>query len=92
MTSKEYQNILQALNRESTAARLEWERATESFDALVQEVPSGLPHPDGVQRVHNASRELSLAREKFTTSTRRIGKFIVHREVPEDMKKYLRER
>jgi hypothetical protein len=32
--------------------------ASEAFIAVMDDVPSGLPHPDGTRRIHNASREL----------------------------------
>jgi hypothetical protein len=31
-------------------------RAAEESNAIMQDVPSGLPHPDGVQRLANAAK------------------------------------
>ena len=28
--------------------------ASEAFGKVIDQAPSGLPHPDGVQRIHNA--------------------------------------
>jgi hypothetical protein len=33
-----------------------------AFDAVANDVPSGMPHPDGTQRIHTASREVTVAR------------------------------
>jgi hypothetical protein len=89
MTLSDYETILAALNEESKIARLESEAASQNFDDVIRQVPSGLPHPDGVQRIHNASRELSSARERFMASIDRTSKFVVHREVPEDLRERL---
>ncbi len=60
--------------------------ANQTFSAVMGQVPSGLPHPDGAQRIHNASRELSIARERMMTAHTRLNKFIEHGIVPEDLK------
>jgi hypothetical protein len=39
--------------------------ANETFSAVMSQVPSGVPHPDGTQRIHNASREMDAAREEM---------------------------
>src|SRR5205814_1334447 len=39
--------------------------ASDAFEAIMAEIPSALPHPDGTQRIHNASRDLSAARKGF---------------------------
>ena len=43
-----------------TSARAK--NASEAFLLLMKDTPSGLPHPDGAQRIQNASHELSSAR------------------------------
>src|SRR4029078_4123819 len=35
------------------------EVASNAFHTIIREVPSGLPHPDGTQRIRNASRAYS---------------------------------
>ncbi len=47
-------------------------------------VPSGLPHPDGAQRIHNVSRELTIARQEMMLAHRRFNDFIEHGIAPED--------
>jgi hypothetical protein len=72
--------------------RAEWEAASQRFDGVIGRVPSRLPYPDSVQRIHRASRELSEARERFMECTARVSKFVVHGEVPEDLRKRPLER
>ena len=35
--------------------------ATQAFAAVARDIPSGLPHPDGIQRIRNASWEMDAA-------------------------------
>lgn len=60
--------------------------AFESFRAVVGDVPSGLPHPDGTQRIHNASRQLSEARLDLMKAHDRLDDFLRRGIVPEDLK------
>ena len=48
--------------------------------------PSGLPHPDGVQRIKNASDELSIARKEMTRAYARLTDYVERGIVPEDLK------
>jgi len=41
--------------------------AVKRFKEIVREIPSGLPHPDGSDRVRNASRELTDAHNRVVT-------------------------
>ena len=49
------------------------EQATEEFEAVTGQIPSGLPHPDGVQRIKNASSKLSTARNELMKAHRRLN-------------------
>jgi hypothetical protein len=60
--------------------------ACESFNAVMGQFPSGLPHPDGTQRIHNASRELSTARKEMMTAHNRLNDYLGRGIVPEDLK------
>jgi hypothetical protein len=48
--------------------------------------PSGLPHPDGTQRVLNASRAYSEALRNVTRAIRRRSDYIVTGIPPDDLK------
>ena len=61
--------------------------ASDAFDAIVADVPSGLPHPDGTQRIHNASRILSVARQEMMRAHERLHDFLTRGIIPEDLKK-----
>jgi hypothetical protein len=60
--------------------------ANEAFNKVLGQVPSGLPHPDGSQRIRNASSKLDAARKEMMSSHKRLNDFIEHGIVPEDLK------
>ena len=48
--------------------------ANNEFCKVMSQVPSGLPHPDGAQRIQNVSHELDIARkEMMKAHTRRMS-------------------
>jgi len=60
--------------------------ASMKFNEVVRDVPSGLPHPDGTQRIHNVGRELLDAREKLAAAITRLNDFVSRDVVPEDLR------
>jgi exonuclease VII small subunit len=62
-------------------------KASETFFAVMTDIPSGIPHPDGVQRIHNASHNLSLARGKMAAAHSRLNEYLTRGIVPKDLKR-----
>jgi hypothetical protein len=62
------------------------EEASRQFNAVMQ-IPSGLPHPDGVQRIKNASNKLSIARNELMKAHSRLDEHVTGRIVQDDLKK-----
>ena len=60
--------------------------ASDEFSAVMGDVPSALPHPDGTQRIHNVSRELSAARKEVMQAHTRLSEFLSRGIIPEDLK------
>src|SRR5690348_7220494 len=50
--------------------------ANKLFTQVVSQFASGFPHPDGIQRIKQASSELTLARKEMMTAHRRLNDFI----------------
>jgi hypothetical protein len=67
-----------------TSARAK--NASEDFWALLKETPSGLPHPDGAQRIQNASQELSIARAEMESAHSRLNLYLSRGILPGDDK------
>ena len=63
------------------------EQALEELEAVTGQIPSGMPHPDGVQRIKNASAKLATARQELIKAHRRLDEHIGHGIVPEDLKR-----
>jgi len=55
------------------------------FQAVINEIPSGLPHPDGVQRIANASTECAYARSKMRAARDRLKLFQDYGLIPDDL-------
>jgi len=79
--------IRKILYQEFVTAAESAREATASFDATVSEIPSRLPHPDGVQRIHNASRAVSVARIQMMKAHNRLNDYLNRQIVPEDLKR-----
>ena len=68
---------------EATAHKVE---AFRKFDAIMLTIPSGLPQPNGVQRIKNASNELSIARKEMARAYARLSDYLDQGIVPGDLK------
>ncbi len=75
------------LQRDVALATERAEAANAAFHALVRDIPSNAPHPDGSQRLHNASRELTIARQAMMEATLRLNDFLNRGTIPEDLKR-----
>jgi hypothetical protein len=82
------QDIRSALLQALLGATAAMDEASREFDdTIIHRIPSGLPHPDGSQRIKNASAKLSVAREQMMKAHHRLNDFIEHGTVPEDLKR-----
>jgi hypothetical protein len=79
------QEIEEILRAELESARLRRQSAKEEFTRVCNEIPSGLPHPDGTLRILNASREKAAAQEAFAAALQRFNAFILKGEIPDDL-------
>jgi hypothetical protein len=59
-----------------TDATMRADVASEAFQKVVEEIPSGMPHSDGAQRIKNVSRQLSKARDEMMEAHRILGDYI----------------
>ena len=74
-----FQDLLRATACNGEAAR--------EFNEATGQMPSGLQHPDGVQRIKNASNKLSVARKEMATAHNRLNDYLSRGIVPEDLKR-----
>jgi hypothetical protein len=79
------EQIRAILQRELRAATARAHAATDAFNAIVDDIPSALPHPDGAQRIQTLYRELSIARRQMMRAHSRLGDYLVSGTIPEDV-------
>jgi hypothetical protein len=79
--------VLNILQQELLAASERSKGATAAFDAVTSEIPSAIPHPDGTQRIHNASRQVTVARMEMLRAHHRLSDFLNAGIVPEDLRR-----
>ena len=65
-----------SLLQNAADAKMRVEAASDTFEKAVEDIPSGMPHPDGAQRIRNASRQLSKARDEMMDAHRRLDDHI----------------
>jgi hypothetical protein len=61
-------------------------KASEAFEIVMGQFPSGLPSSNSSQRIKDASEQLSFARRRMTTAHNRLNNFLADGIVPEDLK------
>jgi hypothetical protein len=61
-------------------------KASQTFFEVIGKVPSGFPHPDGSQDIHNFSPELSTARKDLMRAHTRLDDFLKTGIVPDNLK------
>ena len=57
--------------------------AAEKSNALIFEGPSGLPHPDGTQRLTNAARDERYALDEYVKALREFNDYVNQKQQPD---------
>lgn len=76
--------IRAALQREILESTARAHTASEELGAIMGDIPSGLPHPDGSQRIQNAAYALAAARNEVMRAHSRLNEFLARGGVPGD--------
>ena len=76
-------NVREILRQEVLETTATVNAASDEFNSLLSAIPSGVPHPDGTQRIHQASRKLSVARKEMIRAHSRLNDFLSRGIVPE---------
>jgi hypothetical protein len=79
--------IRTALKDELAAATGQAAQASETFLRVTAEIPSGLPHSDGTQQIHNASHKLTAACAEMMKAHTRLNHYLERGIVPDDLKR-----
>ncbi len=68
--------IRAALHREVLASTARASAASKELSAIMRDIPSGLPQPDGRQRIQNAAHALAAARYEVMQAHSRLDEFL----------------
>ena len=77
--------IRQLLEDAFDAAQQRRIEASKRFAEIMDDVPSGIPHPDGTDRIHQASREYKDSREAASAAMKRLSDFLIRGIIPDDL-------
>jgi hypothetical protein len=83
---KAAREIRAALHQEVLASTARANAASEELSAIMGDIPSGLPHPDGTQRIQNAAHALAAARNAVMQAHSRLDEFLARDVVSGDWK------
>jgi hypothetical protein len=83
---KANRQIRAALNGEILAATARAHAASEELRAIMRDIPSGLPQPDGSLRIQNAAHALAAARNQVMEAHSRFDEFLARGVVRDDLK------
>jgi|SRR5579863_2344088 len=83
----ERDRILHALQAELEAAKQSRDAASQRFDEIISHVPSGIPYPDNVERIRQASREYTSTQQAVMLALNRLNEFLAHGTVTEVVRK-----
>jgi len=79
---QEIRQLLEEAFNEAQQRRIE---ASKRFTEVMDDIPSGIPHPDGTDRITAASREYKASREAATEAMKRLSDFMIRGVVPNDL-------
>ena len=79
--------IRASLQREILASTARAHAASEALSAIMGDIPSGLPQPDGSQRVQNAAHALAAARIEVMKAHSRLDEYLARGVVPSDFER-----
>jgi hypothetical protein len=78
--------VLKVLRDDLEKGRKQSRLASDCFDAVIKDSPSGLPCPDDTERIRNAWAEYSESLKLMMSAMTRLNAFVVHGTVPHDLK------
>ena len=85
-TKNDHEHVRKILADQFEAAVKRRDIASAHFDEVRKDLPSGLPHPDGTQRIAKASSDYVAALREVGRAVQRIADFQSRGIVPEDLK------
>lgn len=79
------QEIRYVLIQDLVDATVQEKAASDEFNTVIDQFPSGMPHPDGSDRIQDASRKLIAARKEMGRAHSRLNDFLDRGIIPADL-------
>jgi hypothetical protein len=77
--------IVEILRAEVERTHTEYNKAKQDFRHVAADIPSGLPSPDGKQRIQNASHAQTLAMDAYAEALSRLNRFLIDGTISENL-------
>jgi hypothetical protein len=84
----DYQRVRRMLEEQFQAAVKRRDLTSGCLTEVSRSIPSGLPRPDGTQRISNASSDYKAALNEVSCAVQRIADFQIRGIIPDDLKKH----
>src|SRR3981081_1211647 len=68
-----------------------WDLSKQKFTLVVNDIPSGLPSPDGVARIKMVAAEHNFALRAYSAALNEFNEFIIDGKVPDRLLKSMTE-
>lgn len=78
------EQVLEVLSNDLRDAQQRRDEAAARFSEIMKDVPSGIPHPNGTDRIHEVSQQYSEAQKEAMEALVRLNNFLVHGTIPSD--------
>src|SRR4051812_3253199 len=86
MTRSDWQKIESLLASEVEHARAAFQAAKANLRESTNDIPSEIPHPDGVHRIQRAGTEFHAAMAAYAIAIREFNDFLIDKCVPDRLK------
>jgi hypothetical protein len=84
--TKDFEHIERILRADLERTRNLYKAEAANFRSVTQDIPSGLPHPDGVTRIRLAADAHNRALDSYMTALKRFNNYAINKTVPDDLK------
>ena len=81
------QEIRHLLEDDFDAAQQRRIAASKRYNEIISDIPSGIPQPDGTDRIQQASGEYKASREAATEAMKRLSDFMIRGTIPADLER-----
>jgi hypothetical protein len=83
-TRKRFGNYCKRTSTRPSSAEL---RPPSDLPKVMDDIPSGIPHPDGTDRIRFASSEYKASREETTAAMKRLSDYLIRGMIPPDLER-----